>query len=153
MSIIVPTNVAEITTAILEILQEDMKIGQVGVLVDRSCEPNMTPTAHGWIGIYRDRIDYPPRALGMGSGYRNQLIRLFLLVQESDPSSGAECEDRLEELLQNTIGALLSDPSLKGTVQTLDEFSVRHETYAKNDGMFMQMARIDFTGIIPVSAM
>jgi hypothetical protein len=36
----------------------------------------------------------------MGSGYRMQEIRLYLIVQESDPTSGEECEDRLERLLQ-----------------------------------------------------
>jgi hypothetical protein len=47
---------------------------------------------------------------------------------------------------------VLSDPSLKGTVSTLDAFSVRYEAF-KGDAGFMQMARIDFTGLIPVSAM
>lgn len=134
-------------------LEEAAEVGVKGVLIERSAEPRMTATPHGWVGVYRERIDYPPRTLGLGAGYRNQLIRLFLLVQESDPTSGDECEDRLEELLQNVIGVLLSDPTLKGTVQTLDEFSVVHESYDKNDGIFVQMARIEFTGVIPVTAM
>lgn len=149
---ITPTNVATITQAVLEMLRDAPDVGVAGVEVERSCEPRMTPTAHGWVGVYRERIDYPARTLGMGGGYRNQLIRLFLLVQETDMTSGAECENRLEELLQKVIGVLLSDPTLKGTVQTLDEFSVSHESYDKSDGVYMQMARIDFTGVIPVSA-
>lgn len=151
---IVPTDVSTITRAVHQMLLDDPAIGIAGVQVERSAEPNATPTEHGWLGVYRERIDYPPRTLGMGSGYRNQRIRLFILAQESDPSSGDECEDRLEKLLQNTIGVLLSDPSLKGTVQTLDEFSVLHEDYSKTDGgIYIQMAKIEFTGIIPVSAL
>lgn len=151
--IIVPTDVSSITRAVQQMLADDATIGIAGVRVERSAEPNETPTEHGWLGVYRDRIDYPPRTLGMGAGYRNQRIRLFILAQESDPSSGEECEDRLEKLLQNTIGVLLSDPSLRGTVQTLDEFSVLHEDYSKtSDGIYIQMAKIEFTGIIPVSA-
>jgi hypothetical protein len=154
MTIIVPTDVSTITRAVFEMLRDDPAVGVSGVQVERSAEPNMTPTEHGWLGVYRDRIDYPPRTLGMGAGYRNQRIRLFLLAQESDPTSGEECEDRLEKLLQNSIGVLLSDPSLKGTVQTLDEFSVLHEDYSKtSNGIYIQMAKIEFTGIIPVSAM
>lgn len=149
---IVPVNVASITQAIEEMLGDALDIGQAGVIIERSAEERLTPTLHGWVGIYRDGIDYPARTLGMGSGYRNQLVRITLLVQESDPSSGDECEDRLEDLMQKVVGVLLSDPSLKGTVQTLDAFTVRYELM-KGDAGYMQMARIDFTGVIPVSAM
>lgn len=150
--IIVPTNIANVTQAVFEMLRDAPDVGGKGVMVSRSEEPNETPTLHGWVGVYRDRIDYPTRTLGLGGGYRNQLIRLFLLVQATDASSGSECEDRLEELLQKVIGVLLSDPTLKGTVDTLDEFSVIHQSYEKSGGMYMQKARIDFTGVIPVSA-
>jgi hypothetical protein len=152
MTVIVPTDVSTITQALQQMLDDAIDIGQAGVMVERSAPENFTPTAQGWVGIYRDGISYPPRALGMGSGYRMQEIRLYLIVQESDPTSGEECEDRLERLLQKVVGVVLSDPSLKGTVSTLDAFSVRYEAF-KGDAGFMQMARIDFTGLIPVSAM
>lgn len=152
MTVIAPTNVADITQAIELMLNEAATIGQAGVIVERSAEERETPTAHGWVGIYRDGISYPPRTLGMGSGYRHQEIRLYLLVQETDMSSGDECEDRLEALLQKVVGVLLSDTSLRGTVQTLDAFTVTYRAF-RGDYGFMQMARIDFTGLIPVSAM
>ena len=152
MTVIVPTDVSEITRAVEQMLNDALDVGQAGVLIERSAEERLTPTPHGWVGIYRDGIDYPARTLGMGSGYRNQLIRLYLVLQESDPTSGDECEDRLERLLQKVVGVLLSDPSLKGTVQTLDAFTVRY-VGLKGDAGYMQMARIDFTGVIPVSAM
>lgn len=152
MTVITPTNVSDITQAIEVMLNDAIDVGQAGVLIERSAEEKLTPTEHGWVGIYRDGIDYPLRTLGMGSGYRNQLIRLYLLIQESDPTAGDECEDRLETLLQKVVGVLLSDPSLGGTVQTLDAFTVAYRAF-KGDAGFMQMARVDFTGVIPVSAM
>jgi hypothetical protein len=152
MTVIVPTVVSTITQALQQMLEDATDIGQAGVLVERSAPENLTPTLHGWVGIYRDGISYPARTLGFGSGMRMQEIRLYLLIQESDPTSGEECEDRLELLLQKVVGVVLSDPSLKGTVNTLDAFSVRYEAF-KGDAGFMQMARIDFTGLIPVSAM
>jgi hypothetical protein len=152
MTVIVPTNVSGITQAIESMLNDSPNVGQAGVIVERSAEERKTPTAHGWVGIYREGISYPPRTLSMGSGYRMQEIRLYLLLQESDPSSGDECEDRLESLLQKVVGVLLSDPSLGGTVNTLDAFSVTYALF-KGDNGYMQMARIDFTGLIPVSAM
>lgn len=151
--IIVPVNVAEITRSVYELLRDDPKVGGAGVLIERSGEICKIPTLHGWVGIYREGVDYPPRTLGRGPGYRNQMIRLFLWLHETDPSSGEECEERLEILQQNVISALLSDETLKGTVETLDEFMVRQESYDKQDNMFFQYARINFTGIIPVSAM
>lgn len=152
MTVIVPTNVSEITSAIEGMLNDATDVGQVGVLIERSAEERLTPTAHGWVGIYRDSISYPPRTLGMGSGYRMQEIRLFLTLQETDPTSGDECEDRLEALLQKVVGVLLSDPSLRGTVSTLDAFTVTYRAF-KGDYGFMQMAQVAFTGLIPVSAM
>lgn len=151
--IITPVNVSEITRSVYEILRDDPTIGGAGVLIERSGEIQKVPTVSGWVGIYRDSVSYPPRTLGLGTGYRNQLIRLFLLLHESDPTSGEECEDRLESLLQRVVSALLSNESLKGTVDTLDEFSVVQQSYDKQDNMFFQYARINFTGIIPVSAM
>lgn len=134
---------------------DDPDIGGAGVEVDRYEELSATPGAHGWACIYRERVDYPARTLGMGSGYRNQLIRLFAFVRESDPTSGEECGQRLDALLQKLVSSLLSDPSLKGTVQTLDEFSVIYFDYQKQDttGMYLQTAQLNFTGVIPVSAM
>lgn len=152
MTVIAPTNIAQITQAIEQMLNDSIEIGQAGVIVERSSEERLTPTLHGWVGIYRDGIDYPPRTLGFGAGMRNQLIRLYLLIQESDPTAGDECEDRLETLLQKVVGVLLSDPSLKGTVNTLDAFTVTYRGF-KGDSGYMQMARVDFTGVIPVSAM
>jgi hypothetical protein len=150
---IVPINFSDVTRAIESMLNDAPTIGQAGVKVKRSDEINESPTAHGWIGIYPDEISCPPRALGMGSGYRNQLIRPFLLVQHNDLTSGADCEERLETLIQKVVGVLLSDTSLKGTVQTIGEFTVRRVKFDKSEGIYMQMARIDFTGEIPVSAM
>jgi hypothetical protein len=134
---------------------DDPAIGGAGTQVERYEELTKTPGAHGWACIYRARVDYPPRTLGMGSGYRNQLIRLFAFVSESDPTSGEECGQRLDLLLQKLVGTLLSDPSLMGTVQTLDEFSVNYFDYERQDstGMYLQYAQLNFTGVIPVSAM
>ena len=150
---IVPTDVSDITRAIEAMLNEAVEIGQAGVIIERSEEIRETPTKHGWVGIYPDEENYPLRTLGMGSGYRNQLIRPFLLVGESDLTSGADCEDRLSALLRKVVGILLSDTSLRGTVQTIDDFVVRRVKFGKSDGVYTQMARIDFTGVIPVSAM
>lgn len=151
---IVAINVNEITQAVHDMWTDDPAVGGGGTLIERYEPIRKDPTLHGWVSIYRARVDYPPRTLGMGAGYRNQFIRLFALAGESDPTSGEECGKRLDDLLQKLVGTLLSDPSLKGTVETLDEFSVDYFDYRKNDdGAYIQFAQLNFTGIIPVSAM
>lgn len=154
MTIIVPVNLDSITLAAKQMWEDDLAVGGAGVQVERYAELNKTPGPHGWVCIYRARVEYPPRTLGMGSGYRNQLIRLFAIAQHSDLTSGEECGTRLDAFLQKLVGTLLSDPSLKGTVQTLDEFSVDYFDYQRQpSGIYLQQAQLNFTGIIPVSAM
>jgi hypothetical protein len=150
--IIQPANVDAITAAVKAMWTEDPDLA--GVQIERYEELTRSPGTHGWACIYRERVDRPPRTLGMGAGYRNELVRLFAMVCESDPSSGEECGQRLDALLQKLVKVLLNDPSLRGTVQTLaDEFSTVYFDYSKNeDGMFLQYAQLNFTGIIPVSA-
>jgi hypothetical protein len=132
----------------------DPAVGVDGVQIERYEEVSKTPGVKGWACIYRARVEYPPRTLGMGTGYRNQLIRLFAIAVESDPSSGEEAGERLDALLQKLVGSLLNDPSLKGTVQTLDEFSVDYFDYQRQpSGIYLQQAQLNFTGIIPVSVM
>lgn len=152
--IIVPVNVDGITQAVKDMWTDDIQIGVAGVLVERYEPVNKEPTEHGWVSVYRARVDYPPRALGLGAGYRQQFVRLFALVSESDMTSGEQCGTRLDDLLQKLVGTLLSDPTLKGTVDTLDEFSVDYFDYTKDgNNVYMQSAQLNFTGIIPVSAM
>ena len=151
---IVPVNIDSVTAAVKQMWEEDLSLGVAGVKIERYEELTRDPGVHGWACIYRERVDRPPRTLGMGAGYRNQFIRLFAMVCESDPTSGEECGVRLDLLLAKLEGSLLTDPSLKGTVQTLDEFSTIYFDYQKNEsGIYLQYAQLNFTGVIPVSAM
>lgn len=149
---IVPINVATVTQAVLEQLQADPRL--TGVTVERSTEVPNGETQDGWVGIYRARIQYPARTLGHSVGYRQQRIGLVIMLQQSVYTSGADCEDLLEALAQKVIGALLSDESFKGTVDTLDEFDVNYSDYDKREGgYYVQRAIINLTGVVNVSAM
>lgn len=154
--IISPVNVNVITAAVKDMWLEDPDLGVAGVQIERYEELTKAPGTHGWACIYRERVDRPPRTLGMGAGYRQELVRLFAMACESDPSSGEECGQRLDLLLQKLVKTLLNDPSLRGTVQNLaDDFSTVYFDYSRNEktGMYLQYAQLNFTGIIPVSAM
>ncbi len=148
-----PINVDAVTAAVQQLWRDDPNLGIAGTEVSRYEEISNQPGALGWVGIYRERVDYPIRALGMGSGFRNQSIRLVAIACESDSSSGEECGQRLDALVQKLIGSLLTDASLGGTVTTLDEFSVVYFDYSRNEdtGRFLQYAQINFTGVNPVT--
>ena len=145
---ITPVNVAEITKVIAEILQDHE--GLQDAIIERSEELNEIPGRCPWISIYRAGVDYPIRTLGLGAGYRNQRIEFIIYAQHSDGTSPDECEERLEALVVSVISALLSDPTLRGKVATIDEFSVRYVDYDKTEAGYMQTAAIFFTAISSV---
>lgn len=145
-------NVATVTRALVEQLQENVALAALNPRVERSGkndDPNLCP----WIGVYRFGVQFPVLTLGMGTGFRNQEIRLALAIQQSDGTSGEECEDRLEELLAAVVGAILSDTTLKGTVMAIGEdFDIQYPDYQLKNGMYMQTAVLQFTALTRVSA-
>lgn len=149
---ITPTNVSDVTGAVLAMLNEHPSVGNLGVLVERSAEPPEIPGPEGWIGIYKSSIEYPSRTLGMGSGFRQQRIKLVLHVKMSNYNSGEDCEVALEALLQQCVSCLLSDTSLRGTVDVLDtDLQVQYPSFDRNEQVWVQPANIFFTGLVNVS--
>ena len=118
------------------------------VTVTRSEEINKIPGNCPWIGIYRSRVTYPTRVLGYGPGMRDQRVNLIILVQEQDGSSGSNCEEALENLVQRVLSTLLSDTTLGGVVATIDGIEVQYPGYQKvADDAYMQTAAIYITAI------
>lgn len=146
-----PLNASEVTKAVVVMLHDAATVGGEGVRVERSEEWDTQPETKGWVGVYRESQRFPPRVLGMGSGFREQRVGLVALIRESNHASGADCEDALELLLQRVVSVLLSDPTLRGTVHNLaDEFEVRYDKYDKVGGVFVQTAALFFTGVVQV---
>lgn len=142
-------DVSQITQAVVDLLKNHLS----DVSIERASEIPDEPGLHGWIGVYREGVNYPSRALGAGGGFRRQRVNLIVLVKESDPTSGEECEDRLESLIQKVMNCLLTDHSFGGTVDMLDEqIDVRYEKYDKRDNVYVQTAAIYLSGLINVSA-
>lgn len=147
---IIPVSVSTITRAVAARLLADARLKDV--TVQRSEEMNETPSLCPWVGVYRAECAFPSRTLGSGiAGWRGQRVNVILLAQESDPGSGEACEDRLNELVDKVLSALLSDMTLGGAAQTLDEVTVRYPDYRRvSDGPYMQTAMIFFTAITMV---
>lgn len=149
---ILPINVSEISAAVEDMLTEHPNIGNVGVLVERSAEPPEIPGPEGWVGIYKGLIEYPSRTLGMGTGLRQQRVKMALHVRMSNYDSGKDCEIALEALLQQCISCLLSDTSLRGQVDTLDtDLTVQYPSFDKGEEVWVQHANVFFTGVVNVT--
>lgn len=143
-----PVNVAAITEKIVEILKDYPALQDA--TIERSEEVNEIPGRCPWISVYRSGVEYPLRTLGLGAGFRRQRIEFIIYAQEADGTDAEECEIRLEALIVSVVGALLSDPTLRGAVDTIDEFSVRYVDYDKTETGYMQTAAIYFTAITSV---
>ena len=120
-AIVTPVNVATVTAALVAQLANWPGVADLKARVESAEQLNETPGRCPWIGVYRDSVKFVVKTLGYGSGARNQHISLVLAVQESDPVSGEKCEARLEALLQQVLGALLTDVTIGGTVQVINQ--------------------------------
>ena len=143
---ITPINVAVVTQAVVDQLKNDTRLANVEV--SRSQEIGSDPSSCPWVGVYRLRVKYPIRTLGSG-GMRGQRVMMAIVLQQANPSSGADCEDDLEDLIGKVMSVLLSDVTLNNTVQFLDEFDVSYEDYTKTKtGVYMQTAAIQFVALM-----
>lgn len=147
--LVTPVNVAIVTEALVQQLSEWAALAAVTVL--RADKLNETPGRCPWLGVYRDNVEYAIGPLGFGSGFRNQRIALVVVAQAAG-SSGANCEDALEALLREVVGALLTDVTLRGTVRVIEELTVRYADYREvAGGSYMQTAAVYLTAVVPVS--
>lgn len=148
-----PANVAAITAALVEQLANWAGIAALKVNVGRANELNETPGDCPWVGIYRDRVRFVSRTVGMGSAMRDQQVSLVVAVQEADGVSGEKCEDRLEALLAEVLAAILTDLTVGGRVRMIEDLEVRYADYRKvAGGSYMQTAAVYLTAVVNVSA-
>lgn len=119
-----------------------------GIRVDLGEEVNVDPDKCPWIGLYSIKAVYPIRTLGMGSGFRSQREGIAVVVQNVSRTSGKDCRKQLGALQKAVIDCILTDPSIGGTMDVVDDFQVSYATVA-NQGKFasFQSAVITFTAV------
>jgi hypothetical protein len=144
MNIVMPSTIED---AIKEMLLSAETLR--GVTVERGEPVPDEPVLGGWVGVYRERVALPPRALGNGNGgYRRQHVGLMLVLQESHAQSGEDCGNALDELLQKVIDVLTGDPTLSGTVDMLDDaLTMEYKLYDKSDSMYVQEVLVRFSAV------
>lgn len=148
---ITTVDVASVARAVTTMLKDSQSVQDTGAKVYRAHPVNEDPSRCPWVGVYPVRTPFPSRAIGIGAGYRAQDNEIIVICQATHPNDAEACQDRLGLLVQAVTSAMLSDPSLKGTVQTLGEFEVVFDSYEKVDDVIMQSATVRAVGLTTVS--
>jgi hypothetical protein len=151
--IIQTVNVADVQSALgVQLTQWPGVIDMTELVIKHGEKPPDSETECPWIGVYCVEHNLPMRTLGMGSGFRYQRMSFWLVCKEASPNSGNECAAKLETLVQLALSAVLSDCSLGGTVDTIDDMRVRYPEWGKVAGVYLQTAVIQFTAQTTVKA-
>lgn len=123
------------------------------IRVDIGEEVNVDPDKAPWVGIYSIKAQYPARVLGFGNGYRSQREGVAVVVQNVSRTSGKECRTQLGALQKCVIDCILSDTSISGTMDIVDDFQVTYATVAaQGKNVSFQSAVITFTAVKQVGA-
>lgn len=146
-----PVDIAAVGLAIKQLVKDSQAVQDTEAGVDLAEAVNEDPGKCPLVQIYPLRMPFPSRSIGIGAGYRGQNAEFVILCQEKHPTDGEACLIALGELVQGVTGALLSDPTLGGTVQMLGDFEVEFlGTLNVNDSV-MQTASIRLVGLTTVS--
>lgn len=137
-------NASDITRAVEQAFLDDPLFN--AFTIERGEFVNENPAVCPWLGIYRKDIDYAPETLGGGSDYWTAIMTLTLVVQATNYSSGAGCEDDLEKLVTDVINKIFSDTTLQNTIDMVNNLKVSYSYVADDEEtLFFQSALIDMT--------
>lgn len=138
-------DVSKITARVVALLEAYPDLE--GVTIQRSEDQNAHKSATPLVGVYRLSVQYAQRVLGFGGGLRDQRVRLLVLMTESDLSSGEVCEEKLESLIRKVTSAILSDTTLGGQVNAIEDFEVSYESYEVVSNLYTQTAALQFVAV------
>lgn len=92
---------------------------------ERNADPNVAAKNKGWIGIYRDSIDYNPHTTGSTPWLANVNIRVELQVASF--RSGEDAEDKLQDGEKEIMDLLNANKNIGGTVGMTMGYNIKYE--------------------------
>lgn len=144
-------DMAAVAIAVDSLLKDSQAVQDIDPNIDVAEPINEDPSRCPWVGIYPARCSFPSRGAGFGAGFRYQNPEVFVLCQQQHSNDGRACLELLGELVKAVTGAILSDFSLKGTIQMTTDFDVEFSGYQKVNDAIMQTATIRVVGQTTVS--
>jgi hypothetical protein len=141
-------NVSTITKQIRDWLDDDPALD--GFTIERSefLNEDAGKASQGWIGIYRQTVDYDPRNLGISPNNYHGEVTFLIFVQRAVLSSGCDAEDALEKDVKTVLDRLVQIPRTH-----IDHFSdlVIDYTYQETDRATMYFQGAMITVVAQVS--
>lgn len=140
-------DVSVITQQIVEWLADDKELDGIRISRGEPVNIDAGQAVNGWIGVYRRRVEYEPRNLGVPpDNYRGELT-IMLIVQRTSLESGAACEDELEESVRHVIRRVVQIP--RTYIDTFLSASVDY-SYLETDRttMFFQGALVTLVAAV-----
>jgi hypothetical protein len=143
---------SEVTGALVDLIAQFPAVDDLGARVVSNAPVNEDGGQCPWVGVYQTRQEFVLRTLGAGPGFRMHRVSLAVVLTESSLLTGRDCERKLERLLAAVLSAILSDPSLRGTLLvTQDPFSITYSNFRDEGGAYFKQAVIQFTAESPVT--
>ena len=145
-------NTQTLTAALKLQLEQWPQLADERVLVESNTPINLDAGRCPWVGVYQVGQSLPPRALGTTGGFRRHRIQLAVVVTQSSATSGEECEARMEATLSEVLSAILSDPSVRGVVDMIDEqVEVTYSSYRVEGNSYFKEAVVQFAALTTVA--
>jgi len=137
-------NMYTITEALRDQLKNDPEASQISnreILVDEYV--NVNPSNAPWMCVYKGSMNLEPRTLGMGAGRYTASPEPRVLVQAVSYQSGEDCSSLLDYYVNTVLNAVVSDPTLGGTVDMVVGFNIEYGyVEADRPSIHFQTARI-----------
>ena len=139
-------DIAQVACAVDSLVKDSQAVQDIDPNIEVAEPINEDPSRCPWVGIYPARCGFPSRATGFGAGFRYQNPEVYIVCQQQHANDGRACLESLGELVKAVTGAILSDFTLKGTVQMTTDFDVEFSGYEKVNDAIMQTATIRVVG-------
>lgn len=139
-------DISTVTQALMAAIVADSDFQGVVVERDEFVNQDADQARVGWIGIYRQSVEYEPLTLAAGrpERYDANPIKLLLVVQTWDSDSGAACADRLEAHIKNLFDLLLNNDSISSTIDRIQRMRIDYgyEPKSERGKLYFQSAYI-----------
>lgn len=122
-------NLKTVTQGVETLLKNNLGGYTIQRNVARNVDPNMAAKGNGWIGIYRDSLEYRPH----GTVGHMAIIGIRVEVQVASMKSADIAEDKLQDAEADILAVLNNDKKLSGTVDMTTGYEIAYEYNADEE--------------------
>lgn len=137
-------NFKDITSALETQLKAYTGASSYNITRNKRQNDDDNEAVEGWVGIYRDGVDYSPNSSGPTPWLAEVKIRVE--IQSASYESEADCEEKLETLVGFVMNAIDSDRTIGKTVLMVTGLDIDYDdNYAEQMQTAYQFATLIIT--------